>query len=60
MKREGEGTVVRPFKYPDSQRLVLLLREERERARISLEWLTMSKALVRSIALVNVRSGGQG
>ena len=27
---------------------------------MSLVWLTMSKTLVRSIAMVNVQSGGQG
>ena len=41
-----------------SQNLVLLLGDERESARISLVWLTISKALVRSIVPVNVRSGG--
>ena len=48
------------FNQADSQRLVVLLRGERVSACMSLVWLTMSKALVRSISMVDVRSGGQG
>ena len=39
---------------------MLLLRVERLSAEKSLVWLAISKALVRSIAMVDVRSGGQG
>ena len=42
MKRGGEGKV---FKQADSQRLVLLLKEERTSARMSLLRLTISKSL---------------
>ena len=52
--------VVRLFKQADSQHLVLLLKDEMESTRMSLVWLTISKSLVGSIVLVNVRSGEQG
>ena len=47
------------FKKADNQRLVLLLIGERVSAGMSLVWLAMSKALVRSIAMVDLRSGEQ-
>ena len=54
MKRSGESKVVLqlavcPFKLADSQRLALLLREEKVSVQIGLVWLTISKALVRLI-----------
>ena len=51
---------VRPFKYVDSQRFVLLLREERMSAEMSLVWLIILKALRKSIAMVHVRYDLQG
>ena len=59
--KEGEKVklyrqlAVRPFEKTDRQSIVLLLREDSVSARISFVWLTtMSRALVRSIVLVNV------
>ena len=62
---EGESVklyqqlAVHPFKLADSHRSVLLLREERVSVRMSIVCLIISKALVKSIVLVNVRNVGR-
>ena len=48
------------FQAGDSQRLVLVIRGEWVSAEMSLVWLTMSKALEKSLAVVNVRCGNKG
>ena len=51
---------VRPFKQADSQLLLLLLRGKRMNSNMGLVWLTISKALEKSIAYIYyVQEGGE-
>ena len=65
MKGGVEGKVLlaagcTPFFVADSQRLMLLLRGERMSVDMSLVWLTMSKALERSFAMVDITEWSTG
>ena len=52
--------VIRPRRYADSQRTVLCGSDVCVSEVMSLVWLTMSKALEKSIDMVSVRCGGLG
>ena len=59
-KKRGESEVVSTAIQADTKLLVLLFRWKRMSTEMSLVWLTLSKALQKSIAMVNVHFGGEG